>query len=521
MQVGLGVAMQHFIKIGARLLFLALSGSLSVVPLSAQNSSAAINARPQGLPERATTNFDASLRCMDDLLSRAAVPGNQIIYASPLSEVATSGAMTRDLVIASLARISEKSRIFNIRTDFEAQDEQGIDRNALIVSGSVTGFEENISGKGAGAGVSLGPVGLGFRDQSGEALLTITIYFQDKTGYVVPLTTQSLSMALKKRNKGADVGGSIGVIGGFLDVSFDSNEGVQQAVRALIDVALIQAVGSWAQVPYQRCMTLSQTDTGAIRAASKAFKKLKPKKQISLIAAGLAERGLYAGLPPSELTPELRAAISSFQTQQQLPALGLPTFEVYFALYGAQFGAVGQPLQPVLNSSNGLAIKVSAYGPGFISIPSKKLGDSVALLQNNSRASFAVSAARDAHLLCYYTDAQNRTTKVLPNLQRPSAKLRQGETLVIPGPQDIFVIKPEVLGAYEYVSCFASATPFEGVLPASLLTDFTSANPQIPVKGPDDLLEMMRHYGPPDLSYDTLTFRLGCLAPGKDKIGPC
>jgi len=512
--------MQHYMKIGAKLLCLVVAGSLSLAPLRAQNSSAAIYGRPQGLPERATTNFDASLRCMDDLLARSGLAGNEIIYASPLSEAVASGAMTRDLVIASLARMSEKSRIFNIRTDIQSDRIEDIDPKSLLVTGSVTGFEENISAKGTGGALSFGPIGLGFRDQSGQALLTITIYFQDIKGYVVPLTTQSLSMVLKKRNEGGDLGGSIGLIGGFLDVSFDNNEGVQQALRALIDVALIQAVGSWAQVPYQRCLTLSQTDTGAIRAASKAFKKLKPKEQIGLIAAGLADRGLYPGSPPSELTPELRAAISNFQTQQQLPALGLPTFEVYFALYGAQFGAVSQPLQPVLNPNNRLAIKVSAYGPAFTSGTGED-SQPIAILANDSRASFAVSTARDAHILCYYTDAQNRTTKVLPNSQRPSAKLRPGETLVIPGPQDIFVIKPEVLGAYEYMSCFASAAPFEGVLPAWLLADFTSANPQIPATGPDDLLAMMRKYGPPDLSSDSLKFLRDCLAPGKNSLGPC
>ncbi len=81
---------------------------------------------------------------MDDLLARSGLAGNEIIYASPLSEAVASGAMTRDLVIASLARMSEKSRIFNIRTDIQSDRIEDIDPKSLLVTGSVTGFEENI-----------------------------------------------------------------------------------------------------------------------------------------------------------------------------------------------------------------------------------------------------------------------------------------------------------------------------------------------------------------------------------------
>ncbi len=486
---------------------------LLVAPAAAvaQNDSASTYVRPQGTPVSASTNFDASLRCMDELLSRTRYGVGNVIYARSLDEGKGSGSVTRDMIVASLGRMSEKSRIFRINIDPSEAKLLALPSTDLVVGGSITAFEQDVTAKGSGAGLTLGPLGFGFQNNKRDSIMSVTVYLQDGKGFVLPSTTQSLSMTLRSRDKGGDISGGVGLVSGFATVNFSGGDAPLQAVRALIDLALIQSVGAWAQIPYQRCLAVAQTDTAGIREARRAFDKMKPGQQISLIAAALSERGIYRGPPATAMTPELRRAISEYQAQQQLPSLGLPTFELYFALYGDRYGTAATPAVPAIvdpGNGNPLGVRVTPYGPAFVADSEGHF--QIAL---GYRASFAVTATRPGNLLCYYTDARQRTTKVFPNSQRRSATIRAGDQIVIPGPGDIFSIAPEVPDSNEQLTCLASAQPLERFVPAALLADFGPGTPPLPIRSGEELLAKIRPTAPADLSTETLNYHVFCLDP--------
>lgn len=487
-----------------------LAACVLAVPQAAAAQSA-VSARPGKLAETSATNFDQSLRCMDDLLSRSRYVNGVKISVGSLSEAVATGAVTRDMMITALARMSEKSRAFRIAADVGPEDIANAARTDIFVGGSVTAWEKDIGEKGPEAGVSVGPLNLGFRNRKIDSTLSITLFLQDSQGIVIPLTTQSLTMALRQQATGGDVSGSVGLLGGYVAMDFAGGDAPMQALRALIDLSLIQAVGAWAQVPYQRCLAISQTDPEAVRKARQAWTRLPPGQRIGAIAVELQRRGLYAGPATETMTPQLRLAISDFQVQAQLPPLGLPNFETWFALRGSSFGTVSAPpMAPVAASEtkNVLGLNLAPHGPNFVST-----SRDFYLIQTGYRASFAVSTLRDAHVACFYADARQQVTKVFPSDQRPADQLAAGQVLVIPGPNDIFSVVPQVAGRGETMTCVASSAPLAERLPATLRPNLRPGAPSLPFGSSADIIAALRAAAIPDLSISVLSFAGACPDP--------
>ncbi|MEY4720427.1 MAG: hypothetical protein RIQ46_152, partial [Pseudomonadota bacterium] len=189
----------------------------------------AVRARPHRLAETAATNFDQSLRCMDELLSRTRYVSGVKISVGSLSEEVATGAVTRDMMIAALARMSEKSRAFRIAADIGPEDMANAAPSDLFVGGSVTAWEKEIGGKAPEAGLSIGPLNLGMRNRKLDSTLSVTLFLQDSQGIVIPLTTQSLTMAMRQQATGGDVSGSVGLLGGYVGMEFFGGDAPMQA----------------------------------------------------------------------------------------------------------------------------------------------------------------------------------------------------------------------------------------------------------------------------------------------------
>ena len=452
--------------------------------------------RPDVAPIRAGTGFDTALRCMDDMLSRTGYGNNYDLVPTMLMEPKGDiGAATRDMIVAAASRMSEKSRFFKIHPFV---DPNSLRSGALIVHGSITEFDKAVTGKGTGGGFGAQPLGIGLRSQRQDAVLTVTLYFTDREGVLVPGTAESVSMALTQSDKGGDLTGEIGPVGGFFELDFTHSDGIQQAVRALIDLAMTQAVGAFAQVPYQRCLTTNGADPDAIRAARKAFDKMKPGERIQAIAKALAQRNTLAEPISSVMDQGLRQAIADYEAQQGLPPLGLPTFEVYYSLYQRSFGAPAAPIPTSMTSGPG--VKITPYGPGV------RIRPDGFLVLIGDRVTFAITVIKPASVACFYTDGLGRTTKVFPNLQRQGSVVQPGETLLIPGPLDVFTIEPSAPSTAETVTCLAGEAPFVDQLPSMLKTSLQLGAVPLAVHGPDEIVALAQRAVSEPLSVDRVVY---------------
>ncbi|MDG2528916.1 DUF4384 domain-containing protein [Caulobacter endophyticus] len=445
--------------------------------------------RPQSSPVRAGSNFDPALRCMDDLLSRTSVGAGIYLVPAPLDDPGGKMGVTRDMIISAASRMSEKSRFFSIATDTRSLD----GAVWFTTLGSVTSLDQQVESSGKGGGASIGNVFSGnVSKRSGASNLTVSLAFTDGKGLVVPGTFHSEQITLRTKGKAGYLGGSIGTVGGSLDFESSVDEGPQAAVRALIDLAMIEAVGALTQTPYADCLAKVAVDPLDREQAFAAFNRLKPAEQRAAVVQGLAQRGLVAATADDA---ELRLAIATFERAQGLPPSSKPGFEVYYALRQAQAAPAATLAKRV---GRGPAVRVSPSGAGFTydqtsDYPVARVGNKLA---------FEVTVVEPSYVACYYTDAASTVTRVFPSARRPAYRLAAGEILRIPSDQDGFIIRPAAGDKGEWLTCLAAPDNFlpriEGFVP-------DRAMEALPFKSATALVAAAER-ADPGLSIDTLTY---------------
>ena len=428
--------------------------------------------QPQTAPVRAATNFDGALRCMDELLLRSNYgAGYRLVPTALMDPKGDVGAATLDMIIAAASQMSEKSRFFTVLgaiSDDTAKKMSEDTKLAFFVKGSITEFDKAVTAKSTGGFLGFAGNGLSRNRQSTNSILTVTLYLTDKDGVVIPGTVQSVRMAITQKNDSDDLIANIGSSGAAFNMEFTRSDGVHQALRSLIDLALIQSVGGYSQVPYHRCLLETGSDPATLQKARHAFDAMKGPQQVKAIADGLIAIGLLKSPPPTVLDGALKEAIAEYEVNQRMPAIGLPTFEVYYSLYSSQYDTGGPAPEPTRLDS-GPAIKIAPYGPSF-----ETGGDYNQQVLLGSRLTFVVTTVQNVHVVCYYTDAESNTTRIFPNRERPSDLLLARTPLMLPGPQDVFTIEPAKANVREQVVCLASPTPFLTSLPIELQAELHS-----------------------------------------------
>jgi len=76
-----------------------------------------------------------------------------------------------------------------------------------------------------------------------------------------------------------------------------------------------------------------------------------------------------------------------------------------------------------------------------------------------------VRVSQNAYLRLFFTDANNQTYQVFPNIYRQHGWIPGGQVVTIPTPEDRFVLKVKPPFGIESLTAFASRTPFGGPAP--------------------------------------------------------
>jgi hypothetical protein len=446
--------------------------------------------RPQLAPARASSVFEPALRCMDDLLSRSSSGAGYYLVAENLDDPSQKMGVTRDLIIAAATRMSQRSKLFKIVTNLQVVPDGA---TFFRTGGSITAYDENVETKDKGGSLTVGQAfGVGARKRASNSNLTVSLFLYNANLEVVDGTFHSAQLLLQSKGSSRLLSGALGLLGGSLELDMSSTDGPQSGAKALIDLAMIEAVGSLAEVPYANCLALTAVDPANTGESWDAFRRMKPAARTAAIVAEMVRRGLA---PPNPSREQLRQAISAFERSQGLAPVGIVRFEVYHAL--RQAGAKSAPMnRPTIGSA---AVKVTPSGSGFhydqaSEHPSTAVGQKLA---------FEVTVAEPAYVACYYTDADRQVKRVFPNRERPAYRLAAGETLRIPGDQDRFVLKPARSGQGEWFTCLASRENF--------LPRIAATVPEVgfqPIPGIASALALVQaaRKADPSLSTDTLSF---------------
>ncbi|MEL6317989.1 MAG: peptidoglycan-binding protein, partial [Pseudomonadota bacterium] len=285
--------------------------------------------QPKTPVARTITNFSHAKRCMDRLFAENGRRG-LLITADEIPDATQSVSVgARDMVISALSDMSLHSGAFDFFTVEPASgaivtlQEQFSPLNRLdaarvprvYIRGSISQSDNNVATDGAQASVTLPNVSLGVGRNQAAGTISIDLQIARLASRtIVPGVTASNTITIVSSDESQSARGLIngGSFGAGLSVSLGSSEreGRGQAVRTLMDYSLIELVGKWTKVPYQRCLELPSTDPAVMQTARERYDDLDPEARTRAVQIALAATGEYAGPANGVMSLELQDAVT-------------------------------------------------------------------------------------------------------------------------------------------------------------------------------------------------------------------
>ncbi len=460
--------------------------------------------RPTVRPVRSISSFSESLVCMDHMLRAANLPTTLITSKQFPDFSGKVPAAVKDMVVTSLSQMSHISNAFrfvDFEVDIARQDtvqnlstillnnnQMQLQRPALYVSGAIAFVDQNVLSNRLSAGTSASRLDTGYSNSRAATVVALEAHLGDfRTRTIIPGLDSANEVVIGGSGQGVDIAGRIGDYGVKFNVGRDYALGAGGAVRTLVDLAMIELVGKWARVPYWQCLMLDQTNPNFQRQMRDWFVESGPAGQLALIKASLISRGY---LPPGSenmvLTdPNLRQALSRFQTDRGVVATGVVDFSTYDAALRNFVALDHNGALTRIGWTSGGATSIA--GPDGQVLPGLGGGAPAPWLIDmqlenpqpaGERPPFlageqvfvSASVSRASHLYCYFVDARGQTMRILPNALQPTSLVSANLAVRIPdwmAPNPGFILDAGQPGV-ETVLCLATAQAAEPLLPPEL-----------------------------------------------------
>jgi len=445
---------------------------------------------PETRAQRTQTTFSNAIECMDKLLLAHGRRDISITTAGIPDQTGQIQTGTKEMLITAISRMSQRSGAFRY-IDFDPTQvdvfqlqaklgNQGLSIPNYYIRGAVTQVDQSVMGDRASAGLSLLDFSLGVSADQLVSVISMDINMGNLvTRTIIPGTSASNQIAIVRTGRAASLDGGaetemIGNIGGSFNISVDRSEGTGQAVRTLLELTLIEALGKFTKVPYWKCLSLDSTNPKVLREARSWYDELGTRERLETVRDGLAT----AGYIPSSTDPNdrraMQDAIARYQADNNLIADGRISFELYHNLLLNGFLAESADLDPGLPKGGvepaRLDVRLTTDRGAK---PVYAVGDSLQVRAQVNASGF---------LYCYYRDSENNISRIYPNRFSSDPFIEGEQTVEIPrddaGYRIIFP-KPNVV---EEVVCLATARDVGLELPQYLKADDLT-----PIQGLDSL----------------------------------
>ena len=430
--------------------------------------------KPKTPAVRTLSNFSEALRCMDTLLWDH---GKRDIYITSNGIPDATGKVaggTKEMLITAVSRMSERSNAFRF-VDFEPTLDDvnalywmvGVQPNfrapSYYIRGAITQLDDNVVSEAASAGISLPTADLGVSADQVMSVISVDLNVGElATRQIIPGLSASNSLAVVSSGKGADAGAVVGKAGLSFNVSLNKSEGLHQAVRTLVELSAIEALGKMTRVPYWQCLGIDQTNPAFAGQARDWFEGMAPSQRVAYVQRVLASGGYYEGPDNGQLDERTRDAIGRYQADHDLIATGRVDFDLYqrmMAEPAGQKGAGAPRLQSVSNAG-GEGLPRAAPSPGAAGAPDLTLGSDRGP-QPRYRVGEAlvvrVQPTANGFVYCYYQDASGAVARIFPNRFQPDSFLQANQRVEVPpGAQKPFNLRMDRPGADETIACVVS-----------------------------------------------------------------
>jgi len=435
---------------------------------------------PETAPFRSITGFSGALRCMDNLMIDYGVRDLSLLVEEILDNTKKVNAGTRDMLITALSDMTRRSRAVRVVAfgkdatnviSFLASAQRQSAYEVIPqfdIKGSVSQFDENVIRNQKDFGIGFQPfINLGIsRDAASSILgLDLSVLSTDDMS-ILPGVTSRNSVVILKQGKGFDGDAAYHKFGVNFSMNLNKSEGQSQALRGLVELAMVELMGKLTKTPYWSCLGATPDANEEIRQEISDWYYAMAASRVELIAYfqnQLRRRGFYDGPVDGQFNPAIDEAISNYRQ-----ALGMSRQavldEAFFKAYlAADHGKIARPAQPA---------RVAEAKPAAAKAAPLQLS----LAAANQQARFArgepinltLRPSADAHVYCYLQDENAQIRRFYPNRFSRDSLVPAAQALAIPGSMR-FQLVMNSKGAKETVTCFATARDVLQQLPNSVV----------------------------------------------------
>ncbi|WP_416898610.1 MAG: DUF4384 domain-containing protein [Minwuia sp.] len=431
---------------------------------------AVVVAQPKTPISKTLTSFSQAKACMDRLLAQYGKRDIRLTSDGVPDRTGTVAAGTRDMMIAALGEMSERSGAFTF-VDIDLQSTvhwiatntpgSGFVPPRYYIRGSISQVDRNVTADSNSASISLPFLSVGVAEDQVTSVVTVDLQVGDlTTRQVLRGVTTTNTITVVSRGDGASADGLINQ--GAISINLDSTttEGTHQALRTLIDYSLIELMGKFTKVPYSRCLELRSTRPTAMAENRAAFDRLTEAQQILLIQRALIASGEYRGEATGVLSRTFRDRLNYAKSVRNLIPNGRIDFELFNILANQGYVDISAP-PPVVPNIDVAAPKIEPTpidADGGRDPIGLELLHPKGALRPGDKVVFDVISRQPAQLYCYYEfqeSGRKQVVRVLPNRFRDESKISFSNPVKFPSSEDGFDIVLGHAGSEEAVGCIA------------------------------------------------------------------
>jgi len=446
---------------------------------------------PESQPFRSITGFSQSLRCMDTMLIDYGVRDVSMLVEDILDQTKKVNAGTRDMLISAMSDMTRRSRAFRVvafgrdATNVisflaSAQRQSAYDVVPQFdIKGSVSQFDENVIRNQKDFGFSIQPfLNLGLtRDAASSVLgLDLSVLQTDDMSIVSGVTSRN-SVVILRTGRGTDADAAYHKFGVSYSMSLSKSEGQSQALRGLVELAVIELMGKLTRTPYWKCLGGDPETNEEIKLELSDWYYSMASGRGEIVAyfqSQLRRRGFYVGPVDGEFNPAIDEALGNYRAALGMSKEAVIDDKFFRAYLNADHSKVSSPSQPAVYSkpdgSTPPAPSTAAVGEPL----------RVSLATSNNQTAFGkgeainllVKPTRDAFVYCYLQDENGKLTRFFPNRFAKDAMVSASKPLSLPGTMR-FALTMNDRGAKETIACMATGRDVLKDLPANVVgTDF-------------------------------------------------
>ena len=440
-------------------------------------------AGPKAVPQRNVTHFADGLRCMDDMLFRFGVRDVSVMIEEMQDQSRRLGAGTRDMMVSAFADMTRRSR--GVRLVTFGQDNQNIVQLLSIaqrlndfkvvpqydIRGSVTQFDEDVTRKQAGFGVSLLSALFGARlsstSQSSVLGFDASVITTSDLSLVPGASSKNTVVVTRDDNGIGD--GQAQIRNGSLSFNFGvaRNEGVAQSLRNMVELSTIELTGKLLRLPYWTCLNVDSNNPEVEREMEDWFLSTQGTPELTrFFQEQLRNRKFYDGPADGAANPAAADALAAYRRALGLKEEGEPDIELFKAFLLRPIPK--PPAKPFVAEKPAAANAAAATAPA-----GKEVKLTVQLSKTRYRKGdpieMTVSTAQPSYVYCYVqSPATGKIQRIFPNRFARDPHLEANTPLVLPGAQGFKVAAGAQGEKQQAVGCLATEREVYNELPPQL-----------------------------------------------------